>query len=221
MILILDNYDSFTHNLARYFRELGCEVNVVRNDQITLSEIEELSPAALVVSPGPCTPDDAGISLQAIKHFATRTAAPVPVLGVCLGHQAIGQVFGGRVVRAANVMHGKSSMVQHNQHGLFQGIASPLRVVRYHSLVLEPQSLPEELQVTAWCNQDKKQSAVYPADTNAEIMAIQHRELPIFGVQFHPESVLSEAGHPLLDNFINFIFPAPLRNQSSKERLPA
>ena len=188
MLLMLDNYDSFTHNLVRYFRELGQTVRVERNDALSVADIRALQPAALVISPGPCTPNEAGICLAAIEQLAGE----LPILGVCLGHQAIGQVFGGKVVRAHEVMHGKRSRVRHDQSALFADIPEYFDVVRYHSLVLEQSLLPECLKPTAWV-----------ADTgmNAEIMALEHRQLPIFGVQFHPESVLSEYGHQVLANF--------------------
>ncbi|WP_353613081.1 aminodeoxychorismate synthase component 2 [Mangrovibacter phragmitis] len=186
MLLLIDNYDSFTWNLYQYFCELGAQVLVKRNDEITLDDIDQLAPQKLVISPGPCTPDDAGISLSAIRHYAGRC----PILGVCLGHQAIGQAFGGNVVRAAKVMHGKTSAIRHNDQGVFHGLNNPLTVTRYHSLLLERESLPEVFEVTAWTEQQ-------------EIMGIRHRLLDIEGVQFHPESILSEQGHALLNNFLN------------------
>ncbi|KEA51669.1 MULTISPECIES: aminodeoxychorismate synthase component 2 [Mangrovibacter] len=185
MLLLIDNYDSFTWNLYQYFCELGAQVLVRRNDEITLDDIDRLAPQKLVISPGPCTPDDAGISLSAIRHYAGRC----PILGVCLGHQAIGQAFGGNVVRAAKVMHGKTSAIHHNDQGVFRGLNNPLTVTRYHSLLLERESLPEVFEVTAWTEQQ-------------EIMGIRHRLLDIEGVQFHPESILSEQGHALLNNFL-------------------
>lgn len=185
MLLLIDNYDSFTWNLYQYFCELGAQVLVRRNDEITLDDIDRLAPQKLVISPGPCTPDDAGISLSAIRHYAGKC----PILGVCLGHQAIGQAFGGNVVRAAKVMHGKTSAIHHNDQGVFRGLNNPLTVTRYHSLLLERESLPEVLEVTAWTEQQ-------------EIMGIRHRLLDIEGVQFHPESILSEQGHALLNNFL-------------------
>lgn len=188
MLLMLDNYDSFTHNLVRYFRELGQTVRVERNDALTVADIRALQPAGLVISPGPCTPNEAGICLQAI----TELAGEIPMLGVCLGHQAIGQAFGGKVVRAKEVMHGKRSLVRHDSSLLFADIPEQFSVVRYHSLVLAQHSLPTCLKATAW---------VASPGMEAEIMALEHRELPIFGVQFHPESVLSEHGHQLLANF--------------------
>ncbi|MFU8783685.1 anthranilate synthase component II [Aliidiomarina sp.] len=192
MLLMLDNYDSFTHNLVRYFRELGQEVRVERNDALTVADIRALQPAALVISPGPCTPNEAGICLAAIEQLAGE----LPILGVCLGHQAIGQVFGGKVVRAHEVMHGKRSRVRHDPSALFADIPEYFDVVRYHSLVLEQSSLPECLKATAW---------VADAGMRAEVMALEHRELPIFGVQFHPESVLSEYGHQVLANFCKLL----------------
>ena len=190
MLLLIDNYDSFTYNLYQYFCELGTAVLVKRNDALTLSDIEALAPTHLVISPGPCTPDDAGISLAAIRHFAGK----LPILGVCLGHQAMGQAFGARVVRARQVMHGKTSVIQHTGSGVFSGLALPLTVTRYHSLVIDPTSLPAEVDVTAWTERDGERD---------EIMGIRHRTLPLEGVQFHPESILSEQGHQLLQNFLN------------------
>lgn len=190
MLLLIDNYDSFTYNLYQYFCELGAQVLVKRNDALTLADIETLAPTHLVISPGPCTPDDAGISLAAIRHFAGK----LPILGVCLGHQAIGQAFGARVVRARQVMHGKTSLIQHSGNGVFNGLAMPLTVTRYHSLVIDPASLPVEFDVTAWTAREGERD---------EIMGIRHRTLPLEGVQFHPESILSEQGHQLLQNFLN------------------
>lgn len=189
MLLLIDNYDSFTYNLYQYFCELGAEVVVKRNDELNLDDIERLSPSRLVISPGPCTPDEAGISLAAIRHFAGK----LPILGVCLGHQAMGQAFGARVIRARQVMHGKTSAIRHNNAGVFSGLAQPLTVTRYHSLVLESASLPDSFEVTAWSERDGKHD---------EIMGIRHRSLPLEGVQFHPESILSQQGHQLLDNFL-------------------
>ncbi len=190
MLLLIDNYDSFTYNLYQYFCELGAEVQVRRNDVLTLADIERLSPQQLVISPGPCTPDDAGISLAAIRHFAGK----LPILGVCLGHQALGQAFGARVVRARQVMHGKTSPVRHTDRGVFAGLANPLTVTRYHSLILEKDTLPDCLEVTAWTEND--------GDID-EIMGVRHRTLPLEGVQFHPESILSQQGHALLKNFLD------------------
>lgn len=189
MLLLIDNYDSFTHNLARYFRELGQQVVVVRNDQIDIAGIERLAADYLVISPGPCTPNEAGISLQAIRHFAGK----LPILGVCLGHQAIGQVFGAQVVRAQQVMHGKTSWVAHTNSSLFHNIDSPFIATRYHSLVLDWASIPAEFKVTAW---------VEESDGQRTAMAIEHQTLAVCGVQFHPESVLTEAGHCILKNFL-------------------
>ncbi|MEN5017182.1 aminodeoxychorismate synthase component II [Erwinia sp. Eh17-17] len=190
MLLLIDNYDSFTWNLYQYFSELGAEVCVRRNDDITLDDIAALAPQHLVISPGPCTPNEAGISLAAIRHFAGK----VPVLGVCLGHQAIAQALGARVVRARKVMHGKTSMIEHRDAGVFAGLNHPLTVTRYHSLIVETASLPAECEVTAWTVDDDGQPD--------EIMGFRHRTLPLEGVQFHPESILSEQGHQLLDNFL-------------------
>lgn len=185
MILLIDNYDSFTWNLYQYFCELGAEVVVKRNDEISLNDIAQLSPDKIVISPGPCTPSESGISLEVIREYAGR----LPILGVCLGHQAIGQVFGATIVRAAKVMHGKTSPITHNGHGVFSGLNNPLTVTRYHSLVIDPPTLPDCFEITAH------------SDTG-EIMGIRHREWDLEGVQFHPESILSEQGHQLLDNFL-------------------
>lgn len=190
MLLMIDNYDSFTYNLVQYFGELGAEVQVYRNDQISIEEIERLSPDHLVISPGPCTPAQAGISVEAIKHFAGK----LPVLGVCLGHQSIGQAFGGKIVHAGAIMHGKTSMVYHNNVGVFNGLANPFEATRYHSLVIEQSSLPDCLEVTAWTQDDKGKID--------EIMGVRHKELMIEGVQFHPESILTEHGHDMLRNFL-------------------
>lgn len=189
MLLLIDNYDSFTWNLYQYFCELGVEVCVQRNDQLTLEQIAALQPERLVISPGPCTPDDAGISLAAIAAFSGK----LPILGVCLGHQAIAQAFGARVVRAREVMHGKTSPIEHNDSGVFTGLNHPLTVTRYHSLIVEKSTLPAEFDITAWTLRDGEPD---------EIMGFRHRHLPLEGVQFHPESILSEQGHQLLDNFL-------------------
>jgi anthranilate synthase/aminodeoxychorismate synthase-like glutamine amidotransferase len=187
MLLMIDNYDSFTYNLVQYFGQLKQEVIVKRNDQISLQEITDLNPDQIVISPGPCTPDAAGISLKTIEHFAGQ----IPLLGVCLGHQSIGQVFGAKVVRAKKVMHGKNSLIQHDGQGVFRGLNNPLNITRYHSLVLAPDSLPDCLEVTA------------RALKGDEIMAIRHKTLALEGVQFHPESIMSEQGLKLLSNFID------------------
>ncbi|PSJ20764.1 anthranilate/aminodeoxychorismate synthase component II [Halomonas sp. ND22Bw] len=189
-VLMIDNYDSFTFNVVQYLGELGAEVVTHRNDAITLEDIEALAPSHLVVSPGPCTPNEAGISMEAIRHFAGR----LPILGICLGHQAIGQVFGGRVGRAPQVMHGKTSRIRHTGQGVFEGLEDPLEVTRYHSLVVDRDSLPECLEVTSWTDADDV--------TPGLIMGMRHRELDIEGVQFHPESILTRQGHELLANFL-------------------
>ncbi|CAI1930422.1 Para-aminobenzoate synthase glutamine amidotransferase component II [Serratia quinivorans] len=189
MLLLIDNYDSFTYNLYQYFCHLGAEVLVKRNDELQLADIERLAPQHLVISPGPCTPNEAGISLAAIRYFAGK----LPILGVCLGHQALGQAFGAKVVRAREVMHGKTSAIRHFDSGVFHGLNNPLTVTRYHSLVLEAATLPDCFEVTAWSERD---------GVRDEIMGIRHRQLALEGVQFHPESILSEQGHQLLDNFL-------------------
>lgn len=188
MLLVIDNYDSFTYNIVQYFQQLEQVVEVVRNDQITIDEIEKMAPEYLVISPGPCTPNDAGISLEAIKYFAGK----LPILGICLGHQAIAQVFGGDVVLAHKVMHGKTSLIEHDGFGVFDTLPNPLRVTRYHSLVIKPETLPACFDVTATAN----------SECGQEIMAMRHKTLPIESVQFHPESILTEKGLLLLDNFI-------------------
>lgn len=191
MLLMIDNYDSFTYNIVQYFGELGQDVQVVRNDEISLAQIEALAPQYLVISPGPCSPSEAGISIAAIEHFAGR----IPILGVCLGHQSIGQAFGGDVIRAKQVMHGRLSQMYHANQGVFQGLPNPFTATRYHSLVVSKDTLPDCLEVTAW-TQD--------SDGNFdEIMGLRHKTLPIEGVQFHPESILSEHGHQLLKNFLD------------------
>ena len=189
MLLIIDNYDSFTYNLYQYFCELGAEVVVVRNDEIDIAAIEALAPTHLVISPGPCTPNDAGISLQAIEYFAGK----LPILGVCLGHQSLAQVFGGDVVRARQVMHGKTSSIYHTDRGVFEGLNNPLTVTRYHSLVVKAATLPDCFEITAWTQLNGEFD---------EIMGIRHKTLDLEGVQFHPESILTEQGHQLLANFL-------------------
>ena len=191
MLLMIDNYDSFTYNLVQYFSELGQDVVVQRNDQVTIEQIESFNPERIVISPGPCTPNEAGISLAAIEHFKER----LPILGVCLGHQSLAQVFGATIVRAGAVMHGKTSAVYHSGENLFSGIPSPFNATRYHSLVVQQGTLPECFQLTAWTQQDDQQID--------EIMGIAHKTLPLYGVQFHPESILTEHGHALLQNFLN------------------
>jgi anthranilate synthase component 2 len=191
MLLMIDNYDSFTYNLVQYFGELGAEVEVVRNDQIDIEAIEKMNPDHLVISPGPCTPTEAGVSVPAILHFAGK----LPILGVCLGHQSIGQAFGGRVVHAAQVMHGKTSMIHHKDVGVFEGLKNPFEATRYHSLVIEQASLPDCLEVTAWTEQENGEMD--------EIMGVRHKDFVIEGVQFHPESILTEHGHDMLRNFLD------------------
>ncbi len=190
MILMIDNYDSFTYNIVQYLGELGQDVHVVRNDEITIAEIEKLAPARIVISPGPCSPNEAGISMEAIRYFAGK----IPVLGVCLGHQSIGQVFGGKVVRARQVMHGKTSPIHHKNVGVFLGLNNPLTATRYHSLIIEKESLPDCLEITAWTQ--------LPDGSVDEIMGVRHKTLNVEGVQFHPESILTEQGHELLKNFL-------------------
>lgn len=186
MLLMIDNYDSFTYNLVQYLGELGEDVRVFRNDEITLDEIESLQPQRIVVSPGPCTPNEAGVSVALVKAFAER----VPILGVCLGHQCIGQAFGGNIVHAKTLMHGKTSPIRHCATGVFYSLPDPFTATRYHSLVIERNSLPKALEITAWTD-------------DGEIMGVRHKTLPVEGVQFHPESILSEHGHALLKNFLN------------------
>ena len=190
MILLIDNYDSFTYNVYQYLGELGAEVSVVRNDEITVAQIERLAPEKMVISPGPCTPNEAGISLEVIKRFAGE----IPLLGICLGHQAIGQAFGGEVRRARTVMHGKTSPIHHESKGVFRGLPQPMTATRYHSLIVGWDSLPDCLEVTAWTET--------PEGEKDEIMGLRHRTLPVEGVQFHPESIFSPQGKSLLENFL-------------------
>ena len=190
MLLMIDNYDSFTYNLVQYLGELGADVSVYRNDNISLQEIEELQPEKIVISPGPCTPNEAGVSIDVIRQFAGR----VPILGVCLGHQSIGQAFGGRIVHARAIMHGKTSMMHHSSEGVFRGLPNPFEATRYHSLVIEAASLPDCLEVTAW--------TVDAAGKVDEIMGVRHKTMAVEGVQFHPESILTGSGHDLLRNFL-------------------
>ena len=190
MLLMIDNYDSFTWNLVQYFCELGADMRVVRNDELTVAQVAELKPAKIVISPGPCTPNEAGISMETIRTFAGQ----IPILGVCLGHQSIGQVFGGEVVRARRVMHGKLSPMYHKGQGVFAGLPSPFMATRYHSLVVKKETLPDCLEITAWTQLDD--------GSVDEIMGLRHRTLDVEGVQFHPESILSEHGHALLKNFL-------------------
>lgn len=186
MILVIDNYDSFTYNLVQYLGELGAELNVVRNDKIETREIAALAPSHIVISPGPCTPNEAGISMDVIRQYASS----IPILGVCLGHQSIGQVFGATIVRAATVMHGKVSAVHHDGKGVFTGIPNPFSATRYHSLIVDRESVPESLLISAWTE-------------DGVIMGLRHREFPVHGVQFHPESILTEPGKDILRNFLN------------------
>tara|TARA_R110001592_G_scaffold316495_2_gene593005 strand:+ start:4724 stop:5302 length:579 start_codon:yes stop_codon:yes gene_type:complete len=190
MLLMIDNYDSFTYNVVQYLGELGADVQVYRNDEITIADIETLAPSKIVISPGPCTPTEAGISLALIEHFKGK----IPILGICLGHQSIGQAFGGKIIRAGQVMHGKTSPVFHNNAGVFKGLSKPFTATRYHSLVIDRAHLPDCLEITAWTEN---------ADGSMEeIMGVRHKTLDIEGVQFHPESILSEHGHDLLRNFL-------------------
>ncbi|MCG8312978.1 MAG: aminodeoxychorismate/anthranilate synthase component II [Pseudomonadales bacterium] len=190
MLLMIDNYDSFTYNVVQYFGELGADVKVYRNDEISIAEIERLNPDHIVISPGPCTPNEAGVSMETIRTFAGKK----PIMGICLGHQSIGQVFGGKVVRADQVMHGKTSPVYHTDKGVFCGLSNPFEATRYHSLVVDKDSLPECLEITAWTQTES-------GDVD-KIMGLRHKELPIEGVQFHPESILTEFGHEMLKNFL-------------------
>lgn len=189
MILMIDNYDSFTYNVVQYLLELGADVTVKRNDEIGIADIEAMQPQKIVISPGPCTPNEAGVSLDTVAYFAGK----IPLLGICLGHQSIGQSFGGDIVRAREVMHGKTSMIYHNGRGVFAELANPFEATRYHSLVVAPQTLPDCLEVTAWTEENGEVDA---------IMGFRHRELDVEGVQFHPESILTEHGHQLLNNFL-------------------
>lgn len=191
MLLMIDNYDSFTYNLVQYFAELGAEVEVQRNDKLTLDDIEALNPESIVISPGPCTPNKAGISLDIIHHFAGKK----PILGVCLGHQAIGQAFSGNIVHAREIMHGKTSPVHHKNIGVFKGLNNPLQATRYHSLVIKKETLPDCFDITAWTENINGEID--------EIMGVRHKTLPVEGVQFHPESILTEQGHQLLKNFLD------------------
>jgi len=188
---MIDNYDSFTYNLVQYLGELKAEVRVFRNDEITVSEIEAMAADHLMISPGPCTPNEAGISLAAIRHFAGK----LPILGVCLGHQSIGQAFGGKIIHAREIMHGKTSMMHHNDQGVFHGLEMPFEATRYHSLVIEKATIPDCLEITAWTENDD--------GSMDEIMGVRHKELAIEGVQFHPESILSQHGHQMLQNFLD------------------
>ena len=190
MLLMIDNYDSFTYNLVQYFAELGAEVKVVRNDQIGVEDIEAMNPSKIVISPGPCTPKEAGISVETIRRYQGR----YPILGVCLGHQSIGYAFGGEIIRAKSIMHGKTSMVYHHDLGVFEGLDNPFQATRYHSLVIEQATLPDCLEVTAWTED--------PEGGVEEIMGVRHKTLDIEGVQFHPESILTHQGHDLLANFL-------------------
>ncbi len=190
MLVMIDNYDSFTYNVVQYLAELGAEVKIFRNDEITIEEIEALNPDQLVISPGPCTPNEAGISVAAIEHFSGK----LPILGICLGHQSIGQAFGGDIVRAGHVMHGKISPVYHHDSGVFKGLSNPFNATRYHSLVIDKDNLPDCLEITAWTQAED--------GSIEEIMGVRHKTLNIEGVQFHPESILTEHGHDMLDNFL-------------------
>ncbi len=190
MLIMIDNYDSFTYNLVQYLGELKADVKVFRNDEVSIADIEKMAPDHLMISPGPCTPNEAGISIDAIKHFSGQ----IPILGVCLGHQSIGQAYGGKVIHAREIMHGKTSLMHHNNKGVFHDLESPFIATRYHSLVVEKESLPDCLEMTSWTETEDGQ-----AD---EIMGLRHKELAIEGVQFHPESILSQHGHKMLQNFL-------------------
>jgi anthranilate synthase component II len=192
MLLMIDNYDSFTYNLVQYLGELGQDVRVYRNDEIDLAKVAELKPRHIVISPGPCTPNEAGISVPLIKEFAGK----IPILGVCLGHQAIGQAFGGNIVHAKKLMHGKTSLIHHNDTGVFKDLPNPYTATRYHSLVIERQTIPDCLEITAWTQGDDEEIG------QGEIMGVRHKTLPVEGVQFHPESILTQYGHELLDKFL-------------------
>ncbi len=186
MLLVIDNYDSFTYNLVQYFQELGEDVRVFRNDTLTVQDIEKLKPTKIIISPGPCTPNEAGISVPLIQRFVGK----IPILGVCLGHQSIGQAFGGKIVRASKVMHGKTSLIYHDKKTIFRGIADPFEATRYHSLIIEKSTLPSELEITAWTDE-------------GEIMGVRHKEKTVEGIQFHPESILTKEGKRILQNFLN------------------
>ncbi len=190
MLLMIDNYDSFTYNLVQYFGELGADVQVFRNDEITVAEIERRDPKYIVISPGPCTPNEAGISIETIKHFVGKK----PILGVCLGHQSIGQAFGGKIVHANAIMHGKTSMIKHKNVGVFNGISDPFEATRYHSLVIDKTCVPDCLEITAWTENEQGELD--------EIMGVRHKDFPVEGMQFHPESILTTSGHDLLRNFL-------------------
>ena len=190
MILMIDNYDSFTYNVVQYLAELNADVQVYRNDEITIADIEQMAPEKIVISPGPCTPNEAGISVEVIKHFASR----IPILGICLGHQSIGQAYGAEIIRAKQVMHGKTSLIYHNNTGVFRGLSNPFEATRYHSLVIDQASLPDCLELVAWT-----QNSEGSVD---EIMGVCHKQLRVEGVQFHPESILTQQGHDLLNNFL-------------------
>ena len=190
MLLMIDNYDSFTYNLVQYFGELGQEVKVVRNDAMSVAEIAALKPTKIVISPGPCTPNEAGVSLEVLE----KLSGSIPILGVCLGHQSLGQAFGGKVIRAKTIMHGKTSLMHHKSQGVFAGLPSPFEATRYHSLVVEKESLPDCLEITAWTENED--------GSFDEIMGLRHKTLPVQGVQFHPESILTQHGHAMLNNFL-------------------
>lgn len=200
MLLMIDNYDSFTYNLVQYLGELGSDVQVFRNDQISVEEIESMKPDHIVISPGPCTPNEAGISIETIQRFSGK----IPILGVCLGHQSIGQAFGGQVIRARQVMHGKTSLISHGGLGVFRGLPDPIEATRYHSLIIAKESLPPSLEVTAWTETSNGEID--------EIMGVRHRELAVEGVQFHPESILTQHGHHMLKNFLE------MKEKSGKQR---
>lgn len=210
MLLIIDNYDSFTYNLVQYLGELGAEMTVYRNDRITLKEIEKMQPSKIVISPGPCTPKEAGISVDLIRRFGSQ----IPILGVCLGHQAIGEAFGGEIIRAPQLMHGKTSMIEHDGRGVYRGLPNPFEATRYHSLIIRRESMPEVLEITAWTEEGEGDTSQSRLCGDSIVMGVRHKTFPIEGVQFHPESILTRVGKDLLRNFLS-----GSEEPSHKERL--